>query len=74
MSTRKRLAQAHAKHAYFCACGKVVHGNGARAMHFFISGDRDAGWRDGHREVSRTGVLRAAPELAGERRSAAGAA
>ena len=29
-----RRAAAHAKHAYTCTrCGKVVHGNGARAAH-----------------------------------------
>jgi hypothetical protein len=36
-------AQAHARHAYFCKCGKVVHGNGARAMHFYIEGERFMG-------------------------------
>jgi hypothetical protein len=46
-------AQAHAKHAYFCRCGRVVHGNGARAMHFYVGGDRYAGRREGHREIGR---------------------
>lgn len=26
-------ARAHAKHAHFCSCGKVVHGNGGKAAH-----------------------------------------
>lgn len=32
MTSRSR-AQAHAKHAHFCSCGRVVHGNGAKAAH-----------------------------------------
>lgn len=31
--TSRDKAQAHAKHAYFCSCGYVVHGNGAKAGH-----------------------------------------
>lgn len=49
----RQRAQAHAKRAYFCACGRVVHGNGARAMHFYIGGDRYAGKREGHQEITR---------------------
>jgi len=33
-SSRSRLHQgAHARIAYQCTCGKIVHGNGARAAH-----------------------------------------
>jgi hypothetical protein len=45
-------AKAHAKRGYLCECGRVVHGNGARAMHFYIAGQRDAGYRPGHRQIS----------------------
>ena len=31
--TSREKAQAHAKHAHFCSCGFVVHGNGAKAKH-----------------------------------------
>ena len=31
--TSREKAQAHAKHAHFCSCGYVVHGNGAKAKH-----------------------------------------
>jgi hypothetical protein len=30
-------------------------------MHFFVGGDRDAGWRDGHREVRRAGFFELYP-------------
>jgi hypothetical protein len=35
MNEFRRLAmrRAHAKRAYYCTCGKTVHGNGARSMH-----------------------------------------
>jgi hypothetical protein len=26
-------ARAHARHAFFCSCDKVVHGNGAKYQH-----------------------------------------
>lgn len=51
--SRQSRAKAHAKHAYFCTCGRIVHGNGANAMHFFVGGDRYAGRREGHGEISR---------------------
>lgn len=54
---RRRRAQAHAKHGYFCICGRLVHGNGARAMHFYVNGDRTAGYREGHRQITRTRYL-----------------
>ena len=31
--TPREKAQAHATHAYFCSCGYVIHGNGAKAAH-----------------------------------------
>lgn len=54
MSDRKARARAHAKHPYFCKCGRVVHGNGAKAMHFYIY-DRGfkVGYREGHAQVTR---------------------
>ena len=55
-------AKAHAKHPYFCSCGKVVHGNGAKAMHFYIGGDRWKGRRDGHVQVGREWFCRHFPE------------
>lgn len=45
-------AKAHAKHSFRCSCGRIVHGNGAHAMHFFICGDRYRGKRDGHTLLS----------------------
>jgi len=39
----------HAKHGFFCSCGKVVHGNGAKAMHHAMHARK----QDGHRYVSR---------------------
>lgn len=41
-------AKAHARHAYFCSCGKIVHGNGAKAQHKAMH-QRDL---DGHRWVT----------------------
>ena len=55
-------AQAHARHAYFCRCGKVVHGNGARAMHFYIEGDRFMGRREGHSKISREAFFERFPD------------
>jgi len=37
-------AAAHAKRAHFCSCGKIVHGNGARAVHRAYHVNR----QDGH--------------------------
>lgn len=59
--SRRARAQAHSKHAYFCACGKVVHGNGARAMHFYVRGDRYLGRREGHAAITRDGFFRRFP-------------
>lgn len=42
-------AQAHAKHAYFCTCGRVVHGNGAKYTHAAMHKRRN----DGHGYVVR---------------------
>lgn len=55
-------AKAHAKHPYFCSCGKVVHGNGAKAMHFYVGGDRWKGRRDGHVQVGREWFRRRFPD------------
>lgn len=30
---RRKSSMTHARHAYTCSCGKVVHGNGAKASH-----------------------------------------
>jgi hypothetical protein len=30
---RKEMAKAHAKRAWYCTCGKIVHGNGGEHMH-----------------------------------------
>lgn len=46
---RRKSSMAHAKHARYCSCGRIVHGNGFahhRAMH------ERAG--DGHRRVTQT--------------------
>ena len=48
--TSREKAQAHAKHAYFCSCGYVVHGNGARAKHRDMHKRKD----DGHSYWSHT--------------------
>lgn len=53
MSDRKARAKAHAKRAYFCKCGRVVHGNGAKAMHFYVNGHDYEGLREGHGQISR---------------------
>lgn len=50
-----------ARHAYFCTCGKVVHGNGGRAGHFYMHEQRN----DGHRETTRTRYFELFP-LTGE--------
>jgi hypothetical protein len=49
---RRKSAMSHAKHAFPCECGRVVHGNGARAMHFYVNGNRALGYRDGHQPRS----------------------
>ncbi len=30
---KRRSSMAHAKHAFTCTCGKVVHGNGGKSSH-----------------------------------------
>lgn len=32
-SRRLAMRRAHARRAWFCSCGKIVHGNGAQAAH-----------------------------------------
>lgn len=54
-------SKAHAKHAHFCICGKVVHGNGGKAMHFYVDGDRYKGRRPGHAEIGREEFFRRFP-------------
>jgi hypothetical protein len=41
---RRAMRRAHTKHKGFCTCGKVVSGNGAKAMHFAMHERR----QDGH--------------------------
>lgn len=48
--TSREKAQAHAKHAHFCSCGFVVHGNGAKAKH----GEMHKRKGDDHHWWSRT--------------------
>ena len=57
LSNSQHRAQQHAKHGYFCECGRLVHGNGARAMHFYANGDKSQGLREGHRLISRDSYL-----------------
>lgn len=38
----------HARHAYYCSCGKIVHGNGGRASHADMHERRE----DGHRFIT----------------------
>ena len=45
------------RHAYFCSCGKVVHGNGGRAGHAYMHEQR----KDGHHEVSRSAAMAQRP-------------
>lgn len=49
-STRLRMRTAHAKHAWFCTCGKVVRGNGGRANHVWMHERRE----DGHYGITQT--------------------
>ena len=51
--TRREIAGAHANRAYFCSCGKVVHGNGGRSNHREMHERRS----DGHRFVTRETYL-----------------
>lgn len=46
--TRKRMASAHARHASYCSCGKIVHGNGGHYQHRAMHERRG----DDHRYVS----------------------
>lgn len=50
-TTRKQRAQAHAKHGFFCTCGRIVHGNGGKAQHKYMH--EQAG--DGHRYMTSAG-------------------
>lgn len=47
-STRLRMRRAHANHARYCSCGKVVYGNGGRWSHHDMHERR----ADGHRYIS----------------------
>lgn len=48
-TTQKQRAQAHAKHGFFCSCGRIVHGNGGKAQHAYMHEQAD----DGHRYMIR---------------------
>ena len=41
---RKAMAQAHAKYANYCTCGKIVHGNGGKHTHRAMH-ERKGEWR-----------------------------
>jgi hypothetical protein len=46
----KRISSmAHAKHPTYCSCGRLTHGNGARAAHQAMHDRAD----DGHRRVTQ---------------------
>lgn len=52
-TTRKQRAQAHAKHGFFCSCGRIVHGNGGKAQHAYMHEQAS----DGHRWMMRSAWL-----------------
>lgn len=58
MADARARAQAHANRAHYCKCGRVVHGNGAKAMHFYVRGDQYAGRREGHELIGREAYLK----------------
>jgi len=43
------MASAHAKHADFCSCGKIVHGNGGRYQHREMHHRK----QDGHHAITQ---------------------
>jgi hypothetical protein len=56
-----RRAQAHAKHASHCSCGKIVHGNGARYQHRAMHERAE----DEHRYVRRDYYFELFPDYEG---------
>ncbi len=48
-TTSRQRAQAHARRSYYCSCGAVVRGNGARFSHR----GKHARVGDGHRYVNQ---------------------
>lgn len=48
-------AQAHAKHGYYCTCGKAMYGNGARAQHLNMHKRLE----DGHHYITHSAWLEA---------------
>jgi hypothetical protein len=57
-TVRLRMRTAHAKYAYYCTCGKVVHGNGGRASHEYMHERK----QDGHRFVTERSFRERFPE------------
>ena len=51
--TRLRMRRAHANHAHYCSCGKVVNGNGGKAGHEYMHERR----KDGHTWLTRAAWL-----------------
>lgn len=51
---KKASAQAHAKHAHYCTCGRIVRGNGAKYQHRAAHKRNDDG---GHHYVTREAWL-----------------
>lgn len=47
MGNYRQRASAHTKHAFYCSCGKVVHGNGGKAGHAYMHEQA----KDGHQFV-----------------------
>lgn len=54
-------AKAHAKHAFFCSCGKIVHGNGAKAQHRGMHERKN----DRHHWLTRDGYFLLFPDYEG---------
>jgi hypothetical protein len=50
VSDHRQRASAHAKHPYYCSCGKIVFGNGGKAGHAYMHERRT----DGHRWIGQS--------------------
>lgn len=50
-TVRLRMRRAHARYEFYCSCGKIVHGNGGKANHFYVDGQRNQP-REGHRRLT----------------------
>ncbi len=46
---RRQMVRAHARYAAYCSCGRVVHGNGGKAIHRLMH-ERNG---DGHHALIR---------------------